>query len=61
MLAFVSFAILFFVVMRQLPPATEVDQIALGGTALFLYVGFVLLAWLVERRAKPRVRSTTPA
>jgi membrane-bound metal-dependent hydrolase YbcI (DUF457 family) len=54
LLAFLAFGILFCVAMRQLPPPTEVEPVKLGATALVLYVGFVLLAWLVERCAKPR-------
>ena len=47
--AFLLFAAAFFAAMRQAPPPAEVDPVALGTAGLALYLGFVLLAWLVER------------
>jgi len=52
--AFLVFGALFMIVMRELPPPAEVDPVAVGGMGLALYLGFILLAWLVE---KPRRRA----
>jgi membrane-bound metal-dependent hydrolase YbcI (DUF457 family) len=46
---FLMFGTLFMIAMRQLTAPAEVDPQAVGGTGLALYVGFILLAWLVEK------------
>lgn len=52
--AFLLLSAGFFVAMRQVPPPSEIEPVALGAIGLVLYLGFVLLAWLVERRSPRR-------